>query len=64
MLFTDSYYEKAEAMMLQLKKRIVKQETILDGFKFMSTGYKVGSDVPSSDDSRWQSFNRNDFCVR
>ncbi len=61
MLFTDSYYEKAEAMMLQLKKRIVKQETMLDGFQFMPTGYKVGSDVPSPDDSRWQSFDRNDF---
>ena len=61
MLYTNSYYEKAEAMMLQLKKRIVKQETLLDGFQFMSTGYKVGSDVPSPDDSRWQSFNMNDF---
>ena len=61
MLYLDSYYEKVEAVMIQLKKRIVKQERMLDNFLFMSTNYKVGSEVPAVDDSRWQNFNTNDF---
>lgn len=60
MLFINSYYEKAEALLLQLKKRIVKQEVMLDDFKFMYTGYKVGSEVPATNDDRWQDFHIND----
>lgn len=60
MISTSSYYERAEVLLKELKKLILRQEIPLTDFLFMETGYKKGSILPSPDNENWKLFHEND----